>query len=138
MQKDIGLLVLRLGIGLLMLFGHGLAKLTGFDSLSGSFPDPIGVGAQSSLLLAVLTEVFFSVLLALGLLSRPAALGLLTTMLVAAFIVHGDDPFARKEMALLYALSYITLLLTGPGRFSLDAFLHPMFKRSPLGRLLRP
>jgi putative oxidoreductase len=43
-------------------------------------------------------------------------------MLVAAFVVHGDDPWSKKELALLYAIPFLTLGLTGPGRFSIDAW----------------
>ncbi len=42
-------------------------------------------------------------------------------MLVAAFIIHGDDPFKKQEFALLYAVPCVALMLTGPGRLSLDA-----------------
>jgi putative oxidoreductase len=42
-------------------------------------------------------------------------------MVVAAFIIHGDDPFAKKEFALLYAIPFLTLVFTGAGKFSLDA-----------------
>jgi putative oxidoreductase len=45
-------------------------------------------------------------------------------MLVAAFIVHATDPFfSKKEFALVYALYYLGLACTGPGRFSLDHML---------------
>jgi putative oxidoreductase len=40
---------------------------------------------------------------------------------VAAFVQHGQDPFARKELALVYAVPLLALLFTGPGRYSLDA-----------------
>jgi putative oxidoreductase len=41
-------------------------------------------------------------------------------MLVAAFIVHLDDPFKRKELALLYLVGFLVVLLMGPGKYSLD------------------
>jgi putative oxidoreductase len=41
-------------------------------------------------------------------------------MLVAAFIVHLDDPFKRKELALLYLVGFLIVLLMGPGKYSLD------------------
>ena len=36
-------------------------------------------------------------------------------------MVHGADPFAKKELALLYGAGALTLMLTGPGQLSLDA-----------------
>jgi len=41
-------------------------------------------------------------------------------MAVAAFIAHGADPFAKKEMALLYLVGFLTVALMGPGRYSID------------------
>ena len=49
-----------------------------------------------------------------------AAVPLLVTMLVAAFVVHADDPWGKKEFALLYAIPALSLIFTGGGRFSLD------------------
>ena len=41
-------------------------------------------------------------------------------MLVAIFVAHASDPWAKKELAFMYLVPALTLLLTGPGRFSLD------------------
>ena len=118
---DVGLLLLRLSVGPMMLFGHGLTKLGRMPELMDSFPDPLGVGSAFSAVLAVFAEVVCSALLALGLGTRFAALNLVITMAVAALIVHGDDPWARKEMAVIYGVTYLALLVSGAGRLSLDS-----------------
>lgn len=115
-----GLLVLRLGVGAMMLLLHGWGKLAMYGDLAGRFPDPLGLGSQASLALAVLAEVGCALLVVIGLGTRLAAIPLLITMIVAAFIVHGDDPWSKKELALLYAAPMVTLILAGPGRWSLD------------------
>lgn len=120
--SDLGLLALRLGIGGMMLLGHGWPKLAKFSALAGKFPDPLGVGSQLSLVMAVFGEVVCAALLMLGLLTRLAAIPFLITMVVAVVMVHGGDPWAKKELALLYALPALTLLLTGPGGLSVDAW----------------
>jgi putative oxidoreductase len=117
---DVGLLVLRVGIGCLMLFGHGLGKLQGFDQMRQQFADPFGLGMTVSLVLAIAAEVGCSALLIPGLFTRLATLPLIVTMLVAIFHVHGEHPWVDKERAVLYLLIYVTLALTGPGRMSLD------------------
>lgn len=107
----------------MMLFGHGLPKLLAFSEKAATFSDPLGVGSTTSLVLAILGEVVASVLVIIGLGTRLAAVPLLITMFVAAFVVHADDPWGRKEFALLYAVPALALIFTGPGRFALDALL---------------
>ena len=41
-------------------------------------------------------------------------------MVVAAFVVHFDDPFGRKEKAVLYLVGYMIIFLLGPGKYSID------------------
>jgi putative oxidoreductase len=118
-QISIGLLVLRVGIGCLMLV-HGVQKVMGFSEMSGAFPDPIGIGSQMSLIMAIGAEVGCSVLLILGLGTRLAVIPLALTMLVALFVVHAEDPWQVKELATIYLLVYASLFLTGAGQCSLD------------------
>jgi putative oxidoreductase len=118
--NDIGLLNLRIFVGGFMLVAHGWGKLAGFGELAGKFPDPIGVGSTLSLALAVFAEVLCALLIMIGLGTRFAAVPLLITMLVAAFIVHADDPWGKKEFALLYAIPFLTLIFTGGGRFAVE------------------
>jgi putative oxidoreductase len=120
---DVSLLLLRLTFGLSMLFAHGWRKWENYDTLSQTFPDPLGVGSALSVGLAVFAEVVCAALLTLGLFTRFAALNLFITMAVAFFIVHGDDPFADKEMALLFMIPYLVLMLRGAGSLSIDRFL---------------
>ena len=87
------------------------------------FGDPLGLGPEVSLVLAVFAEFFCSILVMLGIGTRLAVIPLMVTMSVAAFIAHGDDPFGRKELALMYLVSYAVLLLNGSGKFSVDQLL---------------
>jgi len=121
---DIGLLLLRLGVGLMMAFSHGMGKLQKFFA-GGTirFADPIGLGMSTSLFLAGAAEFVCALAIAVGLMTRAMAVPLAFTMIVAAFIVHGGDPFRKQEFALLYLIPCITLMLSGPGRFSIDAIL---------------
>ena len=41
-------------------------------------------------------------------------------MFVAAFIVHFDDPFKNKELAILYLVGFLIIFLMGPGKYSID------------------
>ena len=117
---DFGLLVLRLGFGVPIALAHGLPKLNRFAERSGSFSDPLGIGSEASMTLAILTEFGCGILLALGLGTRMAALGLMVTMTIIFFIHHGEDPFRERELAFTYLGAWLTLFFAGPGRFSLD------------------
>ncbi len=119
---DVGLLVLRVAVGAMMLFGHGIGKAAKLGADPIRFPDPLGVGAAMSLYLATFSELICAALLIIGLATRLAAVPFLITMLVAAFIFHGDDPWGKKEFALLYAVPALVLALTGPGRWSVDGW----------------
>ena len=124
MKTDIGLLWLRLTSGGIMLFSHGWGKLVNFTARMDSFPDPLGLGSPKvSLALAVFAEVFCAFALMAGVLTRIVVLPLIITMLVAVLIIHGDDPWSKKEFALLFVVPYVTLFFTGAGNFSVDRFI---------------
>jgi putative oxidoreductase len=103
-----------------MLWQHGWPKLVNFTDKMDHFADPIGLGSTVSLSLVVLAECVCALLVTLGLWSRFTTIPLLVTMGVAAFITHGEDPFGEKEMAVLYTIAFLTIFLTGSGRYSLD------------------
>jgi putative oxidoreductase len=42
---------------------------------------------------------------------------------VAVGVIHAGDPWGRKELGVLYAALYVVLFLTGPGAYSVDAWL---------------
>lgn len=119
--RGFGLAVLRVAVGGMMLT-HGWPKLGRLFETPERFADPIGLGPEISLALTVFAEVLCALLIIAGAATRLACVPLLITMLVAAFIVHGDDPFGDKEMALLYAAGTLCLLLTGAGKYSIDAW----------------
>lgn len=119
-NTNAALLLLRAGAASMMLT-HGIPKLLQFFSGEPiAFASVFGMSMGLSLALAVFAEVVCSVLVFLGLGTRLAATPLIITMLTAAFYIHADDPFSRKEMSLLYALIFIVLLITGGGKYSID------------------
>ena len=129
---DIVLLVLRITIAALMLT-HGLPKMD--TLLSGGpiqFVSVFGLSPAVSLGLTVFAEVFCSILILVGFGTRLAAIPLIITMAVAAFIIHAADPFGKQEMAILYLAVYVVLLIAGSGRYSLDSLLtnKPVFERN--------
>ena len=121
--SEIILLIVRLLIAALMLT-HGLPKLS--KLMAGGeikFANPIGLGPTISLILVVFSEVFCSILIAIGYKTRLATIPLIITMLVAAFITHYGDGIHKQEKALLYVVVYLSILVSDGGKFSLDYLL---------------
>lgn len=122
MKNALALLLMRIGFGGMMLT-HGWPKFQKTLDGNWSFGDPIGLGEPVSLALAVFAEFFCAILLILGFKTRWVAFPLAFTMLVAAFVVHADDPWKRQEFPLLYCTGFLALMLLGGGRYSLDQWL---------------
>lgn len=120
--NNLALLLVRLGFSAAMLT-HGIPKMMKLFKGDFSFADPFGIGAGPSLGLAVFGEVVAPILIIVGLKTRLAAIPAAITMAVAAFMVHGDDPFAKQEKALLYLIAFVAIGLLGAGKFSVDGIL---------------
>lgn len=128
--QDLGLLLFRLGIGALLLTQHGWGKYMGFAEKSEKFADPLGVGHVTSMAMAIFAEVVCSFLVMIGLATRLAAIVVAMTFMVIVNVVHGADPLKEKELAVVYLLTFAVIVLTGPGRSSIDAMLkHAWIKR---------
>ncbi len=125
---DLTALVLRIGFGFYMLLGHGMAKFS--KLMAGGeikFPALLGLSPKICLTLAVIAEVIACIMIIIGYKTRIAAILMIITMAVAAFIVHGGDPFfmqgaenGSKEPAMLYLIGFLGIYLLGSGRYSLD------------------
>jgi putative oxidoreductase len=129
---DTGLLVARLVLGALMT-AHGSQKLFGWFgghglAGTGAFFDALGFRpGRVFALAAALGELGGGALVAFGLLGPVGPAIVLAIMIVAAISVHWHNGvFAMNngiELPLLYAAVAVTIALTGPGQYSLDALL---------------
>lgn len=118
----IGLLILRVSLGLCMIYGHGWGKFTrlfGTDEIK--FADPFGLGPVASLAMAAFAEVICSILVITGFYTRLATIPLMITMITAFFVSHLDDPFGQQEKVILFGFAFLALFFTGPGKYSLDS-----------------
>lgn len=119
--EDLWLLLMRVGAGAALLT-HGYPKFLKLVNGNFQFGDPIGIGVHASLVIAVIGEFLCSILVILGLFTRIAVIPQMLMMLVIIFVVHGADPFNKKELPLMFFLIFGALLILGPGRYSIDAF----------------
>ena len=116
------LLAVRIIFGILLM-NHGIQKWTNFQELSAVFPDPLGVGSPLSLGLAIFGELACSMAFIIGFLYRLAMIPMVFTMAVAFFVIHGNDPFATKELAFVYLVVFILMYIIGPGKFAVDRWI---------------
>jgi len=110
-------------MGLMLAFGHGWGKLPpserfieGVGALG--FPLPVIFAWAASL-----SEFGGALLVAVGLYTRVGSFFVMFTMATAAFLRHAGDPFQRKELALVYLVSFLVFFAIGSGKYSLDSLL---------------
>lgn len=122
---DVGLLVLRLGLGG-MFIGHGWPKLAGGAAKwakLGTAMGHLGIDVWPTMwgFMAAISESLGGLLFALGFLFRPATALLLATMVVATATHLGKgDGFMGASHAIEIGIVFAAMLLAGPGRFALD------------------
>jgi len=142
-----GLVALRLAIGI-GLMCHGYATLFGSEAgtapLAGMLKEKLGM-PQPELMAAVAkwTELVGGAMLALGLLSRLAALVVTINMIVAVYVhaVVNSDPFFRGhgseggswELAALYLAGAFCILTCGAGKLSVDEIVFGDDEETPPG-----
>ena len=119
-DSNVGRLILRVFIGGALLT-HGWGKMFGGLEQFTGFVASLGVPAPSVMaFLAAFAESFGAILLAVGLLTRPAAFLIVATMAVAVFGAHKGAAFSVQEAAWLYLVPALFFLLKGAGQWSLD------------------
>lgn len=126
-ERNLGYLTLRLFTGAAMLT-HGLPKLQagperwrqlGTTVTAIGFPGPeVAWG-----FMAAFAESIGAALLFLGLFTPAASFLIACTMLVAAVVAHRGDPFAMRELAMLYFFTCLMFMVKGAGDYSVDRFL---------------
>jgi putative oxidoreductase len=117
---SLGLLILRLGFGGLLLT-HGYDKMVHYGEMSQQFMPFMGMSPSVSLGLLIFAEFFCSIFVIVGLLTRFACVPIIIAMAVALFMAHDGDVAGKGQAATLFLLSFLTLIFTGPGKFSMDA-----------------
>ncbi|MGQ0543881.1 MAG: DoxX family protein [Betaproteobacteria bacterium] len=121
--EDIGKLVLRLTLGVLLLF-HGVAKIfSGVSGISGMLQ---GLGLPGFIAYgAYVGEIVAPLLVVIGWYARVGALVIVLNMLAAITLAHQSDLFTlgrggawALELQAFFLFTALALALIGPGRFS--------------------
>jgi len=119
-----------MGLGIAFLHGYGKVFGGRMEQFAESvakmgFPMPHFFAWASAL-----SEFLGGILIALGLGTSVAAFFVFINMSVAAFIRHSNDPFNVKELALLYWIFAMAIVLIGPGSLSLDRYISRCFRNN--------
>ena len=125
MSDDVGKLVLRLALGILILL-HGLAKIAG--GVSGIEKMLEGVGLPATIAWGVyLGEVLAPLLVILGFYARIGAIVIMINMLFAIGLAHTADVFALSktggwaiELQAMFLFTALAIALMGPGRYAIN------------------
>ncbi|MGM0776058.1 MAG: DoxX family protein [Bacillota bacterium] len=131
-MMDLGLLIIRLVIGILFI-GHGAQKLFGWfggHGLKGTGGWFESIGMKPGVMMALfagLAELIGGILFALGFLTPLTALMIAGTMIMAIVKVHGPNGLWATSNGYEYNLTLLSvaigIALIGPGRYALDFFL---------------
>jgi putative oxidoreductase len=119
---SLSIMLLRVWTGAMMVY-HGYPKLFEFmPKFIESVQAKTGLPGQFAWLAAI-SEFAGGICLVFGLFTRLSALGVFITMMVAAFVVHANDPWNKMEFALSYAVSALVLIIVGAGALGIDGLL---------------
>lgn len=129
--RDQGLLLLRIGMGIMFVF-HGTPKLLGgveqWEKI-GMAAGSVGINFMPVFwgFMATFAEFFGGICLILGLFFRPACILLTITMIIAASM-HLDrgHGFGRASHAIEAGIVFLSLIFIGPGKYNLDEKLKPL------------
>jgi putative oxidoreductase len=125
-RTDIGLLAVRIALGVVFI-AHGVDKLGDLQGTEQFFASLDIPAAGLMAPLVTFTEILGGGALILGVLTPLAGTALAIDMLVAFATVHASKGFFASdggyELVMLLGLAALALVVSGPGRLSVDAAL---------------
>ena len=122
MAAEFSFTALRIAFGLMMSLINGFAYLppdTNFIGMVRTLGFP---AAEIFAWMALLSEFIGGLLVAAGLMTRPASLLIAFTMMTAVFGQHAKDPWSAKQLPFIYLLLAILFTCRGAGGFSVDHY----------------
>ncbi len=125
-NKETGLLIQRISIGILILF-HGVANLTSGYSFIKSLLNSISI-PESGAYAVFLGEIIAPILIIIGWRARLASLVLAFNMLIAILIAHSADIFTLNqfggwgiELQGLYLFGAVVIFFLGAGKYAVSS-----------------
>lgn len=128
---NLGRLFLRLFAGI-MLMQFGIRQIAHYYEMREIFPSVIGMGSEASLVVMICIEMFCSIFIMFGFLTRLMIIPPFVAMILAEYHLLHDyvqdaayllDWQQQGYLPIMFLGIYFFLLLVGPGKISVDYFL---------------
>ncbi|RAJ06555.1 putative oxidoreductase [Chitinophaga skermanii] len=121
---NVALLVFRIVLSLQLMIVHGLKKIGIGVEVAEQVPNPLHLPEVLNSAFAIAGNLVFPVFIIFGLFTRLAILPVLAITLTGYFVLHAHDPLLVKDVPFMYSLSFLFLLVVGPGGYSVDCWLN--------------
>jgi putative oxidoreductase len=107
---------------------HGLRKLKSQHGPPELVPNPLHLPEGLNQLVATFSDTVVPFLVMVGIATRVVVLPVIGVTAVGYFVVHRKDPVQVRDVPYMYTLSFLLLLLVGPGKYYVDHYLlYPLF-----------
>jgi putative oxidoreductase len=121
---DMGMLLLRVAATLEIAIVHGFKKIGIGVAQAENIPNPLHFPEIFNNLFAISANIVFPFFVLIGLFTRLATLPVLAVTLTGYFVVHWHDALLEKDTPFIYSLIFLTILIFGPGKYSVDKFIY--------------
>ncbi len=128
--RNIGLLILRVGIGVMFIF-HGFPKITGGPAMWTKLGATMGIFGIEFLpvfwgFMSSFAEFFGGIFLIFGFFFRPICMLMAVNMIVASSMhLNRGQGISGASHAVELGIVFLSLILIGPGKYSLDELFRP-------------
>lgn len=119
-MANITLLFFRTLLCVELMLVHGLKKIANVDEELKLLPNPFGIAPHLNLYIAIIANLVMPLFVITGTFTKLAILPILGITLTGYFIVHSNDSLAIRDIPFMYSLSFLVVLLLGPGKYSVD------------------
>ena len=120
---NFSMLIFRVALSLELMVVHGFKKIGIHVAEAEKVPNPLHLPEIINNAFAISANLIFPVLVILGLFTRIAILPILAVTLTGYFVLHWNDALLIKDTPFMYSLSYLLIMVLGPGRYSVDYFI---------------
>lgn len=119
-KKEIGITILRVGMGILLL-PHGFDKfllLLSRDTIH--YPAILGISPTICLLFAVFAEVGCAFCLLIGFKTKRATIPLMISLAISVVYLQCTGAWSDRELPIAYLIGCITVYFNGSGAYAVD------------------